>query len=153
MKPFDLENPPTTLEDFADSVFYLIDKSEIYIDEYYPDALFIVDKSHSGDIIYADDISEEKGISLEKVVRYEFPKILKNKEVKWYACACLLENKSGHELLLVVYGDTHTTGACTAKVFEEEEKQVLDDWNEIHPDGNNFSQIIVPLRRAIVNQG
>jgi hypothetical protein len=153
MEPFSDKIELDSLEEFADSVFTLIEKTPIKKTEYYPDALFLVDKFGNKEIIHGDDISDEKEIDLDKVVKYEFPLYIKESDTKWYACACLLENSLGYELLLIVYGDKHSTGSCVAKIYEEDDMQTLGEWEEISPDHEKFSSIIVPIRRGIVNQG
>lgn len=153
MEPFSEEIELDTLEEFAESVFTLIEKTKITKEEYYPDALFLVDRFGNNEIIHGDDISDEKNIDLEKVIKYEFPLYIKESDTKWYACACLLENNFGYEMLLVIYGDKHSTGSCVAKIYEEDDMQNLGDWKEISPDNNIFSSIIAPIRRGIVNQG
>lgn len=153
MEPFNEEIELETLEDFAESVFELIEKTKITVDEYYPDALFLVDKYGNNEIIHGDDIADEKDIDLDKVVKYEFPLYIKESDTKWYASACLLENALGYEILLVIYGDKHATGACFSEIYEENNMQNLGEWKEISPDNNTFSSIIAPIRRAIVNQG
>lgn len=152
-EPFDEETELETLEEFAESVFDLIEKTKIGLDEYYPDALFIVDESGDNEIYHADDIAEQKNIDVEEVIKSEFPLYVKENDTKWYSCACLLENSIGYEILLVIYGDKHSTGACYAKVYEKEDNQALGEWKEIDPDNEVFAPVIVPFRRAIVNQG
>lgn len=155
MEPFNEELELNTLEEFAEAVFELIEKTKIHIDEYYPDALFLTDVFGNNELIHADDISDEKDLPMDKIIKYEFPSYIKESDTKWYACACLLENPLGYEILLVIYGDKHSTGACFAKVFEdlEKETQNLGEWQEIEPDSDTFAKVIVPFRRAIVNQG
>ena len=153
MEPFNEELELETLEDFAESVFKLIEKTKIKVKEYYPDALFLVDKYGNNEIIHGDDIADEKDIDLDKVVKYEFPSYIKESDTKWYACACLLENSLGYERLLVIFGDIHATGAYLAEIYEEGEMQNLGEWKPISPDHEKFSSIISPIRRGIVNQG
>lgn len=153
MEPFSEELELKNFEDFTESVFSLIDKTKIYLDEYYPDALFLVDQYGNNEVIHADDICEEKNIDLYTVLKKEFPAYIRESEIKWYACTCLLEDKTGYEILLVLFGEKHSTGANYAEVFEEGEYQVLGEWHEVSPEDPAFAEVIAPIRRAIVNQG
>jgi hypothetical protein len=153
MEPFSKKIKLKSFEDFVESVFSLIDKTEIYLDQYYPDALFLVDEYENKEVIYADDICEEKDIEIYDVIKKEFPAYIKESETKWYACSCLLEDDNGYEILIVIFGNKHATGINYAEVYEEGNYQVLGEWNEASAEDPAFSPVIAPIRRSIVNQG
>lgn len=153
MEPFSDEVELKNFEDFTESVFSLIEKTEIQADEYYPDALFLVDDYGNKELIYGDDICQEKNLDIETVVRKEFPLYIKESEIKWYACTCLLEDRSGYEILFVIFGEKHSTGASFAEVYEEGELQVLGEWHDVSPEDPAFAEVVAPIRRSIVNQG
>lgn len=152
MKPFDIDNTPETFDGFILSVKKTVEDTEVGVDEYYPDAMFTVDNFGFGKIINIDDVVNNTNIDPLQILNISLVNHIRKDNIKWYAHVSYVLTEYEEEFMLLVGGNEGTTIMSIAEIFDEGEYQYLKEWNQIDPT-ENFSNIVVPLRRAIVKQG
>ena len=159
MKAFEQGETYDELEEFFEAVMETIDSMRVNINEYFPDALFFCDSQSQGYVVHAEDLVEDTEtddelVDDELIMKYHFPKFIKQNDVKWYIKTTLIQNESESEFMLINYGSLTGTGAYVAPIeVDENEDQFIREKIEVDCEGDMFSDFIVPTRRAITNQG
>lgn len=156
MKAFDIYDTPDTYEGFVRSVKKLIEETEVSSEEdYYPDALFTVDKMDLGRIIDLDELTfKYEDLSQDDICHSLGVKHLMQDDIKWYAHVSYVPDFANDiEYLLLITGSKMKTNIYVNQIFYEDNQAEIEDWVEANPINPSFESKVVPLRRAIVNRG
>lgn len=156
---FDPDNPPETFREFRKQILHSIEELEVEEDETWPPALFLVCRNGDAGVKYISDIVEESEgeMSVEIILEQVLPGIIKATDGKFYALVLpgqikTITDDSSDEILTILMGDFSETEMLVSKVHRYEDNLTeLDAWEK--QNVLNFSELVIPYRRAITLQG
>lgn len=150
-EPFDTS---TNFADFRDDVFETVEHSDL--SDYYPPALFAVNRESEGFMLDIEDLSDENPeYDVDWIVNELVPEIIKNTNSKIFAIIlpATQKSKSGSDvnIVMLAIGDFMHTEMYVSAVSRLDGRIKLDGWHE--QDVTDYIDIIKPFRRAITLQG
>jgi len=153
VKGFNSYDVYSNLEVFTKAVMLKIESTEVSIDDFYEDALFLTKKDDSNEILNADTIAEQLDVPLNFVVSNTIPNKIRQSDTKFYAMVNTINNSEGFMLLFLTIGDRKVTNCYSATVYEKEGFLEIGPWESVDPTEPEVEHLVIPVRRSIVNQG
>ena len=153
MKEFNSEENYLNIEIFKKAVMKKIENTTVEFEDFYEDALFLVKEDEPSEILNADSMSAELNVPLYEIVSNTIPNKIRQSKTKYYATVNTLNDEDGSMMLLLTVGDHHETTCYLSSVYGDGHYLDLGPWEACDPTSDDFSMFVVPVRRAIVNQG
>lgn len=151
---FDTDDPPTSYKQFQKEVRKTIEDAQIHYEEDFDTAIFYVNASGEGGIVYAFEIyqKENEDIDPDTILYNSLPTILQENSARFYALVLPAEDTKGGEVVMLLTGDINETHLLQAELDRDEGQFIeLEPWERLNV--MNFPEITVPFRRAITYQG
>jgi hypothetical protein len=153
---FDTSDPPKTYKKFRKAVIQAVEGLEIEEEENFPAALFIVSRDGKADIQYVEEIVEEnEEVEVNMIIMSIFPSFVKMNNSKFFALVLpgtyTEPNGEEQEIVTMLSGSMEDTELMIAEIDRSDYEAELEPWEK--QNIMNFSNLIVPYRRAITPQG
>jgi hypothetical protein len=153
MKEFNSAENYRNIEIFKKAVMKKIENTTVEFEDFYEDALFLVTEDDDAEILNADSMSKELDVPLYQIVSETIPRKIKQSKTKYYATVNTLNDEDGSMMLLLTVGDRDETSCYVSSVYGDGSYLDLGPWESCDPTTEDFSMFVVPVRRAVVNQG
>jgi hypothetical protein len=158
-KTFDEYDPPDSYKKFRKQVMQTVEEAEVEEDDEFDCALFMVNRVPEGKILYIEDIlpdeEEQETLSISFLLETVFPHIIKKNNSKFFAFVmpAMKNSETGepHEIVLLLSGSVGATDLFSAEATVEDGYYELEPWQK--EDVMQYSDLVVPFRRAIVLEG
>ena len=153
MKEFNNTEIYNSIEIFKKAVMKKIENTIVDFEDFYEDALFIVNKNGYGEILNADSMAKDLNVPLYFIISTTIPNKIKQTKTRFYATVNTVNDEEETMNLLLTVGNISETSCYMASIYTDGNYLDVGAWESCDPTENSYSMFTVPVRRAVVNQG